>query len=52
MKHGEKRRFQPKGGHKKVKNQKNVSGYDFAVKTKTRFLATVDSPRSAHVDAI
>lgn len=46
MKQGEKRKFQPKGGHeksKKQKNQKNVSGYDFAVKTNTRFIATVDS---------
>jgi hypothetical protein len=37
---------------KKQKNKKNVGGYDFAVKTNTRFIATVDSSRSAHVDAI
>jgi hypothetical protein len=29
-----------------------MNGYDIAVKTKTRFIATVDSSRSARVHAI
>lgn len=51
MKQGEKRNFQPKARHEKVK-KKNTNGYDIAVKTKTRFIATVDCSRSAHVHAI